>query len=131
MVLEPNCSILAACLPTFGPLVAGGRGPESIVRSVRSIFSLRSLRGSGSAIANGSGGSRPSRRNYVQNGEAGLALDSLNMSESQAELHRVQDWPGKGHQEISITGNSAHSLSGHEEDSQGICVTNGVTVHTQ
>lgn len=44
MILEPNCSIIAACLPCSGPLVAGGRAPESIIRSVRSVFSLRSLR---------------------------------------------------------------------------------------
>ncbi|KAK7733714.1 hypothetical protein SLS53_008181 [Cytospora paraplurivora] len=27
MVLEPNCSILAACLPTYAPLMTGGRDP--------------------------------------------------------------------------------------------------------
>lgn len=42
MILEPNCSIIAACLPCYGPLFVGGRAPESLIRSVRSVFSLRS-----------------------------------------------------------------------------------------
>ncbi|KAL4736673.1 hypothetical protein BDV11DRAFT_207414 [Aspergillus similis] len=42
MILEPNCSIIAACLPCYGPLVARGRSPESLIRSVRSVFWLRS-----------------------------------------------------------------------------------------
>ena len=36
-------SIIAACLPTLAPLFRGGRDPASIVRSVRSILSLRSM----------------------------------------------------------------------------------------
>ncbi|KAK4234570.1 hypothetical protein C8A03DRAFT_37651 [Achaetomium macrosporum] len=84
MVLEPNCSILAACLPTYGPLVSGGRAPESLVRSVRSVFSLRSIRSN-----NGSGGggslSRSARHN--NNKDAG---------ESQVELHDADDtWSAK------------------------------------
>lgn len=42
LVIEPHCSIIAGCLPTFGPLISGGRAPESLVRSVRSILSLAS-----------------------------------------------------------------------------------------
>jgi hypothetical protein len=44
MMIEPNCSIIAACLPCFGHLFAGMRTPESIVRSVRSVRSILSLR---------------------------------------------------------------------------------------
>lgn len=46
MILEPNCSIIAACLPCYGPLVAGGRRPESLIRSFRSVFSLHSSKAS-------------------------------------------------------------------------------------
>lgn len=46
MILEPNCSIIAACLPCYGPLVAGGRQPESLIRSFRSVFSLHSSKAS-------------------------------------------------------------------------------------
>lgn len=72
MVLEPNCSILAACLPTYGPLVSGGRAPESIVRSVRSVFSLRSARSN-----NASAASLPRSRNK-------------SAGESQVELHDLE-----------------------------------------
>ena len=43
-VIEPNFSIIAACLPCYGNLVQrlGGRTLESVVRSVRSEVSLRS-----------------------------------------------------------------------------------------
>lgn len=46
MMIEPNCSIIAACLPCYGPLFAKGRTPESIIRSVRTAFSLRSRQSS-------------------------------------------------------------------------------------
>ncbi|KAK0631017.1 hypothetical protein B0T17DRAFT_462298, partial [Bombardia bombarda] len=42
MIIEPNCSIIAACLPCYGPLLAGGRRPESIIRSIRSLISIGS-----------------------------------------------------------------------------------------
>lgn len=42
MVLEPNCSILAACLPCYGTLFAKGQTLGSIIKSARSMFSLRS-----------------------------------------------------------------------------------------
>jgi hypothetical protein len=72
MVLEPNCSILAACLPTYGPLLSGGRAPESLVRSVRSVFSLRSARSN-----NASATSLPRSRNK-------------SAGESQVELHDLE-----------------------------------------
>jgi hypothetical protein len=89
MVLEPNCSILAACLPTYGPLFAGGRAAESIIRSVRGIFSLRSSMG-------GSGG-----RSYPIN----LSAPSLpgtrqkSSGDSQVELQNAENWPGKPFEE--------------------------------
>ncbi|KAL4999870.1 hypothetical protein BDV10DRAFT_184014 [Aspergillus recurvatus] len=49
MILEPNCSIIAACLPCYGPLFGRGRAPDSLIRSLRSVFTLRSQSsGSGS-----------------------------------------------------------------------------------
>ena len=41
--IEPCCSAIAACLPTLGPLVSGGRSPESLIHSIRSLFSTRSF----------------------------------------------------------------------------------------
>ncbi|KAK3942830.1 hypothetical protein QBC46DRAFT_308347 [Diplogelasinospora grovesii] len=122
MVLEPNCSILAACMPTYGPLMAGGRGPESIIRSVRSIFSLRSV---------GSGGSRPSRRNYVES-TSNMPRGS-SAAESQVELQGVETWPGKGQQEVRISGKLSNeapplpALTNHK----AIYVTNNASVHRE
>lgn len=42
MIIEPNASIVAACLPCLGPLLAGNRMLDSIIRSIRSIVSLAS-----------------------------------------------------------------------------------------
>ncbi|RYP09458.1 hypothetical protein DL764_001283 [Monosporascus ibericus] len=115
MVLEPNCSILAACLPTYGPLVTGWRAPESLIRSVRSIFSLRSA---------GSGFSRPSLRKYL--GSASNPPRSGSIAESEIELQGVKDWPGKGRQEVFISGRIGDDVP--VANQQGISVTNGVTV---
>lgn len=38
-LIEPSTSIVAACLPTFGPLLKGWRMPQSIVDGVRSVLS--------------------------------------------------------------------------------------------
>ncbi|KXX79073.1 hypothetical protein MMYC01_203048 [Madurella mycetomatis] len=86
MVLEPNCSILAACLPTYGPLVSGGRAPESIVRSVRSVFSIRSTRSN-----NVSAASLPRSHNK-------------SAGESQVELHDVEHeaWSRKASREARV-----------------------------
>jgi hypothetical protein len=52
-IVEPNCSIIAACLPCYGTLARswGGRAPESLVRSVRSVLSLASRQGSNNSGA--------------------------------------------------------------------------------
>ena len=47
MVIEASLAIISACLPTIRP-VFRGMSPESVIRSVRSVFSLNSLRSNGS-----------------------------------------------------------------------------------
>jgi len=42
MAIEPCASIIAACLPTLGPLFKGKRSLGSIIRSIRSALSVRS-----------------------------------------------------------------------------------------
>lgn len=91
MVLEPNCSILAACLPTYGPLIAGGRAPESIVRSVRSVFSLRSVRSNNASARSLPRGSR----------------DKTGGGDSQVELHDAEAWAGKRSREAPSAAPSA------------------------
>ena len=41
-MIEPCASIVAACLPTLGPILNGWRLPESVVQSVRSVLSIHS-----------------------------------------------------------------------------------------
>lgn len=43
VIIEPNCSIIAAFLPCYGYLLNNGATIDSMVRSARSIFSLGSI----------------------------------------------------------------------------------------
>ncbi|RYP60591.1 hypothetical protein DL769_008048 [Monosporascus sp. CRB-8-3] len=104
-----------ACLPTYGPLVTGWRTPESLIRSIRTLFSLRKA---------GSGSSRPSRRNYL--GSASNPPRSGSVAGSEIEFQGVKDWPEKGRQEVFIPGRIGDDVP--VANQQGISVTNGVTV---
>ena len=42
LVTEPCASVIAACLPTYRALFRSGGGLESVIRSVRSLTSIRS-----------------------------------------------------------------------------------------
>ena len=125
MVLEPNCCIIAACLPTFRPLWANGRGAESIIRSVRSILSLRSLRGNSSE----SNGSRPSRRDYIQNRMPDFPKNN-GFAESQIELQTIQKISNHGEQEVIVSGQQPYlpEISSINRENNRIYVTNGVIV---
>ena len=46
VVIEASLAIISACLPTLRP-VFRGMSPESVIRSVRSVFSLNPLRSNG------------------------------------------------------------------------------------
>ncbi|ETS76589.1 hypothetical protein PFICI_11976 [Pestalotiopsis fici W106-1] len=116
LIIEPNCSILAASLPTYGPLFSGGGGMESIFRSLRSVFSLQSYR---------SGSKSSSRRMYESS--PSQQLKSSQSTESQIELHRVENWQGRGFQEVSVS----HDDRAPPMPSalrNGIAVTNGISV---
>ncbi|KAK5999070.1 hypothetical protein PT974_01458 [Cladobotryum mycophilum] len=124
MILEPNCSIIAACLPCYGPLIAGGRAAESIIRSVRSVFSLRSIR------SNNSGGSGNGTRNTTN-----PQPDKVSITDSQLELGNNKWASWNGEQNTKCVGGK---LSYDEDEAhvptfdhkKGISVTNGVTVTT-
>ncbi|KAI1761978.1 hypothetical protein GGR53DRAFT_503358 [Hypoxylon sp. FL1150] len=118
MILEPNCSIIAACLPCYGPLVAGGRAPESIIRSVRSVFSLRSLRSRRTGTP---------RKDSTEL-EAGGAFRALK-SDSQRQLHEQSiDWPQAHHGAQVITTNDKGGLQAHTFDNGRINVTKHIDV---
>ncbi|KAI1418753.1 hypothetical protein F5Y12DRAFT_781319 [Xylaria sp. FL1777] len=117
LILEPNCSIIAACLPCYGPLLKTGRGPESLVRSVRSMFSLQS---------------RSSSKHSFSAASNAKHMNSATAAESQVEL-RPQEWPGKPQRDVHCVGGNLDSpTSGPQERvSSGIYVTNGVTVQRE
>ncbi|MCJ1405150.1 hypothetical protein MMC11_008376 [Xylographa trunciseda] len=102
LILEPNCSIIAACLPCYGPLLAKGRSPESLVRSVRSVFSLRS---------------RTSSVNHSQTKFTEVAPRIGSSLDSQIELKQAaKDWSAaqdQGH------GTTTNAESGRDEDNEG------------
>ncbi|PVI03883.1 hypothetical protein DM02DRAFT_694976 [Periconia macrospinosa] len=104
-IVEPNCSIIAACLPCYGPLARpwGGRAPESLVQSVRSVLSLGSRQNS-----NNSGASRS------QTG-AGRSIAAKPRSESYIELTEREG--------SNRDGEADHSWEPHEGQGYG-----GVTV---
>lgn len=105
LVLEPHCSIIAGCLPCYGFLLAkfGGRAPESLVRSARSVISLHSW---------GSRGSQGSK-NKMQKPDDSFQLPSpakdgeASRDESQAELTGKSQWPDSGRDVLVIGGPKA------------------------
>ncbi|KAI1398166.1 hypothetical protein F4819DRAFT_498910 [Hypoxylon fuscum] len=42
LIIEPHCSIITASLPCYSPLFVNAKGPESMLHSIRSVFSLAS-----------------------------------------------------------------------------------------
>ncbi|PVH97417.1 hypothetical protein DM02DRAFT_597681 [Periconia macrospinosa] len=111
-VIEPNCSIIAACLPCYGP-VFRGRAPESIIRSVRSVLSLASLG------SNHSRNSQRSNRSKIYN--QGLGNQSVppksnakEATESEIELRdlgdlgRTDERPSRSLEDWEESGNEAH-----------------------
>ena len=68
-MVELGVGMIAICLPTFRPIFKGW-SPESIVRSVRSIISLRSV------SSHHSGGSKRSGASRLKNDANGHGSDS-------------------------------------------------------
>lgn len=123
-IIEPNASIIAACLPTYGTYIKGSRPLESVIRSVRSVISLKSLR-------NNTRGSKDSGARNQDKSSQGLQLsnDSLEM-ESQFSKK-----PGQNHMDTLIASGSQGKLSHDTEagllpegNEHGIKITSGVTV---
>lgn len=52
--IEPSCSILAACFPTYGPLFIGDRFTWPLLKSMRSWFSISSFRSTRQPISDDS-----------------------------------------------------------------------------
>ncbi|KAL4758145.1 uncharacterized protein BDW70DRAFT_152698 [Aspergillus foveolatus] len=124
MILELNCSIIAACLPCYGPLLAQGRTPESLIRSVRSVFALRS-RGSSkwSSMASRTNNSTGPNKSSTPR-ESGSAVDLVDYaalwSKGRDESHKTAD-----------CGSSPHIEEATEPLSQGIQVTTKVDVSSK
>ncbi|CBF83087.1 hypothetical protein AN3257.2 [Aspergillus nidulans FGSC A4] len=124
MILEPNCSIIAACLPCYGPLLARGRAPESLIRSVRSVFTLRSRDNSiWSSMASRTNNSTGPNKTSTPR-ESGSAVDLVDYGAS---------W-SKGRNESYQTARCSSSPDIEEiiePSSQGIQVTTKVDVSSK
>ncbi|CAG8948662.1 hypothetical protein HYFRA_00001782 [Hymenoscyphus fraxineus] len=85
--IEPCCSVVAACLPTFGPLFENGRTPESIVASFRSVLSIRSSNNSLSTNRAGKDSSEIAKKTDAENAEARAHWQSVHSSANTTVEH--------------------------------------------
>ncbi|KAI0889800.1 uncharacterized protein GGS22DRAFT_149182 [Annulohypoxylon maeteangense] len=122
LVIEPHCSIIAASLPCYGPLLAGVRGPESMLRSIRSVFSLASR-----DTANSDNGTHKRKTS---------STNPQTYDESPAELQkRNESWlPHQHDYNAVISSKDGHSSQSdgdiHNESQGAITVTRGLDVVT-
>ncbi|KAJ8133035.1 hypothetical protein O1611_g588 [Lasiodiplodia mahajangana] len=118
LILEPNCSIIAACLPCYGPLIGAGRGPESLLRSVWPIFSLRSNPDPKNSLTVPRGEGRRSASDSQSGSQVELHMDELSKM-VQRDVRCVAD---NTDPEANPAPNFCRS---------GIYVTNGVSVQRE
>ncbi|GKZ25554.1 hypothetical protein AbraIFM66951_001326 [Aspergillus brasiliensis] len=121
MLIEPNCSIVAACLPCYGALFMGTTSLSSIVQSFRTVFTV------------GSQGSTYSKSGTRNRKGLKLVTDSANQfhgsSDSQVELTgTVPRWletSAGGHATVDI-----NSPIKQHEARVSQCQSPGITVET-
>ncbi|KAE8313973.1 hypothetical protein BDV41DRAFT_563902 [Aspergillus transmontanensis] len=114
MIIETNCSIIAACLPCYGALLRGGESLASIVRSFLVIHGRASSRSDSSFSSLHSG------KHYPIHGVRDLDADTG----SQVELTGpVERWSRTTTQVTIKVGGDAHQ---HDE-----CRSPGIVVHTE
>lgn len=94
--VEACVAVIAACLPTLRPLFAG-KSPESLIGSIRSIFSLNTVNNSSSAAG------RSNQEGYVeQSEEDGIHLQTIG-------------WPNFSSVGIEITGSNSENFNVDED----------------
>ena len=96
--IEPNCSIIAACLPTYGTLFSGAHIFDGLIHSLRSFMSLGSR-------SNKSSRFRASNDTSGRDGagsSSGLAMDSK-MNGHWQKLGR-SDLGDEGNHSVEIAG---------------------------
>ncbi|RAH53660.1 hypothetical protein BO85DRAFT_150013 [Aspergillus piperis CBS 112811] len=121
VLIEPNCSIIAACLPCYGALFVGATSLKSIIHSFRTVFTV------------GSQSSTYSKSNIRNRNGLGLAIDSADKFQgtrnSQVELTgTVPRWPeasAGGHTTVHI-----NSPVQQHESRASQCQSPGITVET-
>lgn len=105
--IEPCASIIAACLPTYGPLIPKGHFLASIIRSAISLVTL------------GSAGSKSSKHNTGE-GPSSNAIVPVKLSESKrswSKLSNVESQQGNDNddiQKIMGTPNGIHVSERYE-----------------
>ena len=128
--LEPTLGIVGACLPCIRPAFRGW-SPESVLRSVRSALSLRSLRSAGSDMGKDGLGEESKRVNGIRGGGGGEASESTKgftrmiEEEEDVELEHVGEShsPGGagGAKSAAMNGkrDMTHSYARHAEEGGG------------
>jgi hypothetical protein len=94
--VEACVAVIAACLPTLRPLFAG-KSPESLIGSIRSIFSPNTVKNSRSAV------DRSNQEGYVkQSEEDGIHLQTIG-------------WPNFSSVGIEMTGSNSENFNVDED----------------
>ncbi|KAE8160451.1 hypothetical protein BDV40DRAFT_290103 [Aspergillus tamarii] len=114
MIIETNCSIIAACLPCYGALLRGGQSLASIVRSFLAIH------GRASSPSDSSFASLHSGKHYPIHGIRDLDADTGSQVELTGPTER---WSRTTTQvTIKVSGNPHHNDE---------CRSPGIVVHTE
>ena len=121
MFIEPNCSIIAACLPTYGGLLAGGRTLKSVISSWRSVFSIRSQ--ITSLLGNRSG-----ENSTVKHTEDSVVTNTYSNNESQTEFMMSYHAPSSAQGAIANVSTSPYPS---DEETATVCQSPGIKVKTR
>lgn len=89
--IEPQLSMVAACLPTLAPLLRGGRDTGSIVRSIQSILSLSSASSGKSPKQSEDRKYRSSAGGWVEVQASKHAWQKLNTNTASSRTHAVHN----------------------------------------
>lgn len=114
--IEPNCSVIAACLPTYGPFFTGGRSTDSLFKNLRSFLSLGSR--SSSSSSKGSTG-------VSSEGKGGSSIHSGQMNSGDAYANKATAAGGqKGHRvQIAVRPRDNWDLEAQETAPMEVAVT--------
>jgi hypothetical protein len=110
--IEAYASVITACLPTLGPLLRGFRPLESILGSVRSLFSVRSHSASTitSSAAERTAGRAPSNTSLDRDKRAWYELNTIGSKPSTVTRGDIYDTESRSQRSDVIMVNKTVSM---------------------